>query len=150
MVHSAYRSLALMIAASFAAMFVLMYAMVNALSNVFVNVNQAYMAGLMAAPMALIELGLMRHMYPDRRRNIAIAAASAVLGVTCWLLIRQQVAVGDRQFLRSMIPHHASALLMCRQAPVRDPEIRELCRRIIAGQQAEIDEMKRVLARLGS
>ena len=100
--------------------------------------------------MALIELALMRHMYPDRRRNVAIAAASVVLGATCWLLIRQQGGVGDRQFLRSMIPHHASALLMCTQAPVRDPEIRDLCRRIIAGQQAEIDEMKRVLARLGS
>jgi hypothetical protein len=35
---------------SFAAMFVLMHSMVDVFANVFVNVNQAYMAGLMAAP----------------------------------------------------------------------------------------------------
>jgi len=48
--------------------------------------------------------------------------------------------------LRSMIPHHAGAILMCEQAPIRDAEIRKLCETIISGQQAEIDQMKRKLA----
>ena len=39
-----------------------------------------------------------------------------------------------------MIPHHASALLA---------EIQELCKTIVAGQQAEIDQMNAMLARLG-
>lgn len=42
---------------SFIAMFILMYAMVDRFANVYPNVNQAYMAGLMAAPMVMIELG---------------------------------------------------------------------------------------------
>jgi uncharacterized protein (DUF305 family) len=54
------------------------------------------------------------------------------------------VAIGDSQFLRSMIPHHAAAILMCEKAQVQEVEIRDLCRTIIASQQAEIDQMKRL------
>lgn len=50
-----YGRLGIMIALSFVAMYVLMYAMVNSLDNVVMNFNQVYMAGLMAAPMVLIE-----------------------------------------------------------------------------------------------
>jgi uncharacterized protein (DUF305 family) len=41
-----------------------------------------------------------------------------------------------------MIPHHASAILMCEKANLQDPEIKDLCQSIISGQQAEIDQMK--------
>jgi hypothetical protein len=140
-----YRHLLTMTAVSFAAMFALMYAMVNEFSNVFVNVNQFYMAGLMAAPMVLIELIVMRAMYQDRRLSAIFAGASAMALIGFWILIRQQVAVTDRQFLRSMIPHHASAVLMCQEAPVENPAIKDLCKNIISSQQAEIDQMKRML-----
>jgi len=66
-----YRNLALMAVLSFAAMYVLMYAMVDRLPNVFANLNQAYMAALMAAPMVLIELFVMRAMYRDAKANTA-------------------------------------------------------------------------------
>jgi uncharacterized protein (DUF305 family) len=46
-----------------------------------------------------------------------------------------------------MIPHHSGAILMCREAPVSDPEIVALCGRIERSQRAEIDEMKAILAR---
>ena len=36
---------------------------------------------------------------------------------------------------------------MCEQASLKDPEIRELCRGIVAGQAAEIEQMKSILAR---
>jgi uncharacterized protein (DUF305 family) len=143
-----YRRLLAMVVLSFAAMYALMYAMVDRLANVFPNLNQFYMAGLMAASMVIIELVLMGAMYPDRRRNAAILAAGAAALVAFWLLIRQQTAIGDEQFLRSMIPHHAGAILMCQEATIRDPEIRALCRGIIAGQQAEIDQMKAKLREL--
>ena len=41
-----------------------------------------------------------------------------------------------------MIPHHGGAILMCKEASIQDQEIKDLCRNIIAGQQAEIDQMK--------
>ena len=34
---------------------------------------------------------------------------------------------------------------MCEEAPIRDPRIRQLCREIIIGQKAEIEEMERML-----
>jgi uncharacterized protein (DUF305 family) len=143
-----YGQLVVMAAVSFAAMYVLMYAMVDALGNVYHNVNQVYMAGLMTAPMVVIELFVMRGMYHGTRTNAAIIAVSAIVGIACFFAIRQQAAVSDRQFLRSMIPHHASALLMCEQSPITDPEIQMLCKTIILGQQAEIDQMKAMLRRL--
>jgi len=142
-----YLRLLLMALLSFLAMYALMYAMVDRVANVFHNLNQAYMAGLMTAPMVLIELWLMRGMYPDRGRNAAIAVAAVALGLLCWSGIRQQAGIGDRQFLRSMIPHHAGAILMCGEAPVRDREVRALCARIIDSQQREIAEMKALLAK---
>src|SRR3954468_3339722 len=58
-----------MVMLSFLAMYILMYAMVNSLGNVYNNLNQFYMAGLMAMPMAIIELLLMAAMYPNKRIN---------------------------------------------------------------------------------
>lgn len=143
-----YRSLILMAVFSFVAMYILMYSMVNTIGNVFNNVNQFYMAGLMAAPMVPIELFLMRSMYQDRRRNMIFVIASITLGLLFFLLIRQQGAVTDKQFLRSMIPHHAAAILMCEQANLHDAEIKELCKTIISSQQQEIDQMKAKLAEM--
>lgn len=142
-----YRRLLLMAALSFAAMYALMYAMVDAWANIYANLNQAYMAGLMTAPMVVIELLLMGSMYRDRRRNLVILAASVLGGIACFALIRQQSAIGDRQFLRSMIPHHAGAILMCAEASVTDPAIKALCRDIDASQRAEIARMRAMLAR---
>lgn len=137
-----YGHLLVMMAISFISMYALMYAMVNTFANVYMNINQLYMAGLMTAPMAVIELAMMRPMYRDRRLNVMVVAASLVVLVSGWLLIRQQTAIGDEQFLRSMIPHHAGAILMCQEAPLQDVEIKALCRNILASQQAEIDQMR--------
>jgi uncharacterized protein (DUF305 family) len=125
-----------------------MYAMVDRLANIYGNLNQLYMAGLMTAPMVLIEMIVMGAMYTNKRLNVGIMIASIVVGLLFFIGIRQQTAIGDNQFLKSMIPHHASALLMCNEAPIADTEIQELCKTIVAGQQAEIDQMKAMLARL--
>jgi len=142
-----YLRLGAMLVLSFVVMYVLMYAMVNRFENVLNNVNQVYMAALMASPMALLEVALMGKMYPDRRVNIAIGAIAAVATVVFFLLIRQQAAVNDAQFLRSMIPHHAGAILMCEQAPIERAEIKELCGTIISSQQREIEQMRALLAK---
>ena len=143
-----YGRLVPMVVLSFVSMYVLMYAMVDTLANVYVNLNQLYMAGVMTAPMVLIELALMGAMYGDRKKNVVIAAVAVVALGVFWLSIRGQLAITDRQFLRSMIPHHAGAILMCEKAPIRDPEIKELCTAIVSSQQSEIDRMKAKLAQL--
>jgi uncharacterized protein (DUF305 family) len=146
---SPYARLLIMTMLSYLSMYALMYAMVNSVENVYPNVNQLYMAGLMTAPMVLIELGLMRSMYENRRLNVAIAAASMAALALLWVLIRGQAAVGDKEFLKSMIPHHAGAILMCQKAPIRDAEIRDLCGQILESQQREIDQMTAKLRKLG-
>lgn len=87
-----YRHLLVMTVLSFASMYVLMYAMVNAFANVYSNVNQVYMAGLMTAPMIVIELLVMRAMYQDRRRNALIIAGTVIVGITFFGFIRQRLS----------------------------------------------------------
>lgn len=131
-----------MVILSFVAMYFLMFAMVNTFDNVFIGINQFYMAGLMTSAMVLIELGIMGSMYGNKRVNTIICIVSLVALVGFWSAIRSQHAIRDREFLKSMIPHHAGAILMCSEAKLSDPDVIKLCQNIIKGQQSEIDFMK--------
>ena len=137
-----------MIVLSFISMYVLMYAMVNTLGDVYHSLNQVYMAGLMTAPMVVIEMLLMSGMYKNKKLNALLIAGSCAAGIAFFLFIRQETAISDRQFLRSMIPHHSGAILMCNEASLQDQRILELCKTIVAGQQQEIDQMRGILADL--
>jgi uncharacterized protein (DUF305 family) len=144
-----YRNLAIMGVLSFISMYILMYAMVDRFSNVFNHLNQVYMAGLMTAPMMVFEVLLMGAMYKKKNWNAAIIAGSILVGILLFAFIRQQTVIGDTQFVRSMIPHHSGAILMCEKANLSDAELVELCDEIIQNQQEEIDQMRAILERLG-
>ena len=141
-----YVKLGLSLALSYVIMYASGFARTDRWSNVLLNLNQAYMAGLMVAPMALVMLFTMRHMFKHTKLNVGLAVASAALTVLFWALIRQQAGVGNEAFLRSMIPHHAAAILVCDEADLTDPRIQRLCREIVAAQEREIAEMKGYLA----
>lgn len=143
-----YLRLAVMIVLSFISMYVLMYAMVNTLGDVYNSLNQVYMAGLMTAPMVVIELLLMSGMYKNKKLNALLITGGCVAGIAFFLFIRQQTAISDRQFLRSMIPHHSGAILMCNEASLQDQRLLELCKTIMTGQQQEIDQMRAILGDL--
>lgn len=143
-----YSNLLLMGVFSFISMFILMYMMVDKYANVYPNLNQFYMAGMMTAPMLILELFLMGSMYPNKAINIFIMIFSLFILILFIFFIRQQTAISDKEFLKSMIPHHGGAILMCEQAPIKDPEIKKLCQSIIASQQSEIDWMKKKLSTL--
>ena len=143
-----YTRLFAMVILSFFSMYFLMYAMVDSISNIHNSFNEVYMAGLMTAPMIIIEIGLMGSMYENKHYNLIIAILSLLLGIFFFFAIRSQLAVGDVQFLRSMIPHHAGAILMCDKANIQDSEIKQLCSNILSGQQKEIEQMKAILERL--
>jgi hypothetical protein len=143
-----YRKLIIMAILSFIAMYVLMYSMVNSFNNVFPNINQFYMAGLMAMPMVIIEVILMSGMYPNKKLNALIIILSALFLVLFFIAIRQQTGVSDKQFVKSMIPHHSGAILMCKEAKLKDPELKKLCEEIRVSQQREIDQMSVILDRM--
>lgn len=145
---SMYKKLAIMIVLSFGAMYILMYAMVDKLANVIPNINQFYMAGLMTMPMLIIEILVMGNMYMKKKLNLILISTGFAGMIIFILCIHQQAGVKDRQFLKSMIPHHAAAVLMVENASLTDPEIKELANKIITSQQAEIQQMKEKLKAL--
>ena len=111
------------------------------------NINFVYMALIMWAPMSAVMLWTMKSMYVNGRLNLGLYALFAVVFALSLWGIRDQLLVGDRQFLRSMIPHHSGAILMCERSKLADPEIRSLCEGIVRSQAAEIAQMKAILAR---
>jgi uncharacterized protein (DUF305 family) len=133
---------------SLAIMYVAMFAMIWSWGDFVHNLNFLYMALAMWAPMAAVMLLTMKGMYRDARLNALLYAGLAVVFLLSLGAIRTQALVGDRQFLRSMIPHHSGAVLMCERAQVVDSEIKALCGRIRQSQTQEIDEMKVILRRL--
>ena len=142
-----YRRLAVSLTLSYVVMFAVMFARVDRFDNVLLGLNQAYMAALMVAPMLLIMLATMRSMFGHATLNRVLALAGIAATVVFWLLIRYQAGVDDRQMMRSMIPHHAGAILVCGRASLSDPPVQQLCRGIIESQEREIREMKELLAR---
>ena len=143
-----YKQLLIMGILSFVSMYILMYSMVNSFNNVYPNINQFYMAGLMTMPMLVIELIVMRHMYMNKKLNGIIMGCCSISLIVFFMCIQNQAGVGDKQFLKSMIPHHAAAVLMVQETTLSDPEIKELARNIIVSQQQEIEQMKNKLKEL--
>lgn len=133
------------LALSYVVMFIVMYARVNEYDHVYLGLNQVYMAALMVAPMALIMLLTMPSMFGRPRLNWAIATVAVLAAVVALWSIRSQAAIDDRQMMRSMIPHHSGAILVCRNAALSDPRVSDLCREIIEAQEREIAQMKGLL-----
>ncbi|MDX2008516.1 MAG: DUF305 domain-containing protein [Meiothermus sp.] len=102
---------------------------------------------MMVAPMAAIMTYTMRSMFSSRRANAAVFVGAVAVFAASFAAMRTQAAVGDAEFLRSMIPHHSGAILMCREASLTDPEVIALCREIVRSQEAEIALMKEILQR---
>lgn len=143
-----YKKLAIVISINAVVMFLIMFVNLWSASHFHVNVNRVYMALLMVAPMLLMMILVMRSMYEDKAANLAIQIGCIVAIVALVAAIRMQAGVGDRQFLRSMIPHHSSAITMCEEASIKDPQILTLCDEIVQAQREEIAEMERILERL--
>ncbi len=137
-----------MIAVSTVIMFGLMYLNTYAPSHVFFSQTRLWMAILMGATMAIVMLGFMWGMYPDRRTNLSIVATAAAVFVGSLWLIRSQETVDDVSWMKAMIPHHSIAIMTSERAHIRDPEVRKLADGIIDAQIREIAEMKHMIARL--
>lgn len=148
--NGAYRLLGVNMALNFAVMYLAMFAMIWAWGDFFQNLNFLYMALVMWAPMGAIMLATMGMMYRDRRLNLLLYAGFGLVFVLSLAAVRDQTLVGNRQFLRSMIPHHSGAITMCERASIKDPEIRNICFApggIVETQKREIAQMKALLNR---
>jgi uncharacterized protein (DUF305 family) len=142
-----YWLLGLNLAGSLAVMYLAMFAMIASQGEFIQNLNFFYMALVMWAPMGALMLATMPTMFRNKRWNLTLYAIFGLVFFLSLAGIRHQSLIGDDQFLRSMIPHHSGAILMCEQSAIRDPEIKRLCQGIIASQSSEIRQMKAMLAK---
>lgn len=138
----------LMLGISFLIMYTVMFLNVDSIDHVYLSLTRAYMALLMVSAMALLMLGMRGRMYPDKRMNTLIIVGSISVFIATLSLLRTQTFVGDRQWMRAMIPHHSSAILTSKHATLTDPEAQKLSQEIIRSQEEEIARMKRLLDKL--
>lgn len=131
-----------MIAAGMIFMLGVMYLNSYTWEHVRWSETRFYMMFLMGATMAVVMLGFMLSMYRNTRINVAIFAVSvAVFALALWL-VRSQATVGDRSYMKAMIPHHSIAILTSERAQIEDLRVRELANEIIRAQRREIKEME--------
>jgi len=149
MMRSHYHMLGLNLIISSIIMYFVMFTMIWNFGAFFNNLNMFYMAVMMATPMGILMLLMMGTMYRNQKLNLLLYALFAFLFILAFWAMRAQGLVGDRQFVRAMIPHHSGAILMCNRASIRNPQIRDLCFRpngIVDSQTREIEQMKAFLA----
>jgi hypothetical protein len=142
-----YARLGITVAINAVIMFLLTYALIDSFDHFYPNINRAYMAVIMVAPMVMLMLIVMWPMYKSPALNVALIATAAVVFVGVFAIARSQTLIGNESFLRSMIPHHSSAIVMCERAAITDPAITELCDAIVQTQKEEIAEMQAMLER---
>ena len=93
-----------MVATSTLVMFVLTYTNVFDVAHINFSQERLYMAIVMGSAMAIVMMAWMWKMHPDRRRNIAIIAGAAVIGIAAFLFSQTQALVYDANYMRAMIP----------------------------------------------
>jgi hypothetical protein len=143
-----YGKFLLMLSISFVIMYVVMFLNIARIEHFYLSLTRFYMTLLMVAPMAVVMLLMMPMMYHDKKLNaIIMVSAVAVFGLALYGL-RQQVFISEEQYMKAMIPHHSSAILVSKHANLQDPELKKLAEQIIESQEKEIAEMENHLMRL--
>lgn len=147
---SNYSKFVLMLLCSFIAMYITMYLNTYKIDHVYFSLTRFYMSCLGISAMAVIMFLFMQNMYKNKKKNVAIILGSLFLFVSALTLVRTQTPIGDVLYMKAMIPHHSIAILVSKEADIKDPEVRKLADDIIKAQEKEIAEMKAYLKRLKS
>ncbi|MGY4539845.1 uncharacterized protein (DUF305 family) [Mucilaginibacter sp. UYNi724] len=143
-----YKIFVWMLVLSFIIMYGVMFLNVDQADHIYLSMTRLYMTLMMVAAMALLMLAMMRMMYKNRKLNIIITLSSIAVFILCLVGVRTQTFVGDVQYMKGMIPHHSIAIMTSKNANIKDPEVRKLADGIIAAQEKEIAQMKKILIRL--
>ncbi len=145
-----YGKFGMMLIISFLVMYAVMFFNVDKFDHVYLSITRAYMSLLMVTPMALLMLAMMPMMYNNKKINTVIVVASVAVFVLSLTFLRKQTFITDQQYMKAMIPHHSSAILVSQEANLKDPKLKELAEGIIRSQEKEIAEMKQLLAKMES
>lgn len=116
-----YKKFSLMLVISFIIMYAVMFLNVDEASHIYLSTTRTYMALLMVSPMAVVMLLMMGKMYPNKQLNTGIIVGSVIVFGLGLAGLRTQTPVGDVQYMKAMIPHHSSAILVSKHANLQDP-----------------------------
>ncbi len=140
-----YLKFGLMMLCSFIFMYTAMFFNLAALDHFYLSHTRTYMALYMVGPMALIMLGFMLPMYQNRKKNAVIITLAILVSGLSFFFLRNQTTVKDVQYMKAMIPHHSSAILVSEKATFEDAETAKLAKEIIEAQKREIAQMKGII-----
>lgn len=143
-----YRKFVLMMIVSFIIMYAVMFLNADQFDHVMLSTTRTYMTILMIAPMVVSMLLFMWGMYKNKRLNYIILGVSVLAFSLTLYGLRQQVFISDIQWMKAMIPHHSSAIMVSQKAHLKDPEAKKLAQDIIEAQKREIEQMKKMIKRL--
>lgn len=143
-----YLKFGIMMLTSFVIMYGVMFLNADTLDHIMLSHTRTYMTILMIAPMAFTMLLFMWGMYENKKANALILVGSVVVFITTFYLLRNQIFIKDVQYMKAMIPHHSSAIMVSQMATFEDPETKKLAEEIIAAQEKEIAQMKRLIYRI--
>ncbi|MEO5673362.1 MAG: DUF305 domain-containing protein [Chitinophagales bacterium] len=149
MQRMSYKKFAVMMVFSFFIMYFVMFLNIDKLDHYHTSATRIYMALLMVAPMGVVMMLMMGRMYPNKKTNTSIIIGSIVLFAVILAALRTQTPIGDVQYMKAMIPHHSSAIMVSKHAAIKDAEVRKLAEGIIASQEREIAQMEAILQRIG-
>ncbi|WP_339701063.1 DUF305 domain-containing protein [uncultured Roseivirga sp.] len=145
---SPYLKFSIMMLVSFMMMYGIMFLNVAEIDHILLSTTRTYMSLLMVAPMAISMMLFMWGMYENKRLNTVIISGAAIVFIVVLTALRTQTPIKDVQYMKAMIPHHSSAIMVSENATFEDPETAELAKQIIEAQEKEIAQMKRIIERL--
>ena len=137
-----------MMAVSFVIMYAVMFLNADRFDHVMLSTTRTYMTILMVAPMAVSMLLFMWGMYENKKVNFMILGTAVILFIATLTMLRNQTLIADVQWMKAMIPHHSSAIMVSQKAHLKDPEAQQLAKDIIEAQKKEIAQMKAMIKRL--
>lgn len=148
MKNKSYQKFALMMAVSFVIMYGVMFLNADVFDHVMLSTTRTYMTLLMISAMAVTMMLFMWGMYENKKANYVIIASAIVIFVSTLTMLRNQTLIEDVQWMKAMIPHHSSAIMVSQKAHLKDPEAQQLAREIIKAQKKEIAQMKAMIERI--
>lgn len=143
-----YKTFGITMLISFFIMYIIMFLNIDKVAHYHTSLTRIYMALLMVAPMAIVMMLMMGKMYPNKKANTLIMMAGVVVFILVLIGLRTQTPIGDVQYMKAMIPHHSSAILVSQNANIKDPEVKKLSLEIIKAQEKEIAEMEALIEKL--
>ncbi len=135
----------MMLLSFFIQYYVMSIIMTNDMTNIRNSLGKAYISGIMAILMGIVEVAM-----NDYYMNMISAKYYIVLFILLGLLYymyKTQQYIYDRDYLNEMIEHHSMALTTSGEIlkKTSDPKVKILASKIINTQEDEIQYMKSLL-----